>query len=66
MFNLSHPANPFHMYEISRLSLMEPLRSVAEISKIDASEELLKIGTVGLVPTVINEYMLQAFGPRQI
>ena len=54
------------MYEISRLSLMEPLRSVAEISKIDASEELLKIGTVGLVPTVINEYMLQAFGPRQI
>ena len=45
---------------------MEPLRSVAEISKIDASEELFKIGTVGLVPTVINEYMLQAFGPRQI
>ena len=45
---------------------MEPLRSVAEISKIDASEELLKIGTVGLVPTGIYACMLQAFGPRQI
>ena len=60
LFNLSHPANPFHMYEISRLSLMEPLRSVAEISKNDSSEKLLKIGRVGLVITGIYECMLQA------